>query len=58
MAERAKSMLRSTSVVITTIGACGWNGDVPGQQAHPVRRRSAADSSANFWLERALIGVV
>ena len=50
-------MFRSTSVVITTIGASGLTDVSPVSRptlAAPCRRTK----SAYFWFERALIGVV
>ena len=38
--EPASSMLRSTSVVMTTTAASGPHGGVPGEQSHPARRRA------------------
>jgi len=50
-------MLRSTSVVITTTGARDWNDTSPvSRPTRPAPYR--AESSPNFWLDRALIGVV
>jgi hypothetical protein len=50
-------MLRNTSVVITTTGASGlWE---MSPVSRPVRSRPyTADSSANFWFDNALSGVV
>ena len=57
MREPAYSMLRSTSVVMTTTGAS------PLMVLSPVSSPTLsgpyrATRSANFWFDRALIGVV
>ncbi len=57
MSDPAYSMLRSTSVVITTTGAS------PLMLLSPVSRPTFAAEyrltrSAYFWFDRALIGVV
>ena len=55
--EAAYIMLRSTSVVMTTIGASPLTEESP-VSSPTLRAPWRRTRSAYFWLERALIGVV